>query len=141
YSIEVVANQLEGKQVFLIDKLLDQTVELTDGGSYSFSVSQKGQNTNRFSLKFVDQISTGEIGKSTTDDFHYYVEDNNIFVLVEEEWIGFSYRIHDINGRTITSAKLFSSGFVNLGEYSTGVYFIEITDRNNVVKIEKIAVY
>ena len=142
YSIEMVTNRLEGKQVFLIDKELNRMEDITHGGTYNFAVAQKGQNVNRFSLKFVDHVSTRDFGNSSQDDFQYYVDNKNVFVMVQEAWIGFSYRLLDINGRIINSQKLNGSGFVNLGEYSTGIYIIEITNKNQEsIKIEKIAVY
>ncbi|MDR2839656.1 MAG: T9SS type A sorting domain-containing protein, partial [Paludibacter sp.] len=121
--------------ILLRDNVSGDLTDLTVGESYTFT-SAETNNAQRFSLQFVSN-TTGFDHHEPTAAFAYVDDKNHIVALgVVDNKI----TLYDALGRTVTDQYANSDRWTYEHSLTAGVYLLKITDKNNVVKTNKLII-
>jgi len=122
-----------GQNVYLKDKLLNQTVNLSNG-DYTFQ-SANGTDLTRFEIVFKEDAVLGT-NSGTKSDFEVY-RDGPDYVINSSKTLG-KIEVYDAVGRLIHSQKTNDKNVrLDSTVFPNGVYIIKIENSGNV-KIKKI---
>lgn len=121
---------LEEYDVFIIDRLLNTTHNISKDGPYVFNVFKQSKQQDRFFMRFgyseeenfveeVDLYSNGDI---------VYVSSNSKNTEIQE------FKMYDVSGRMVLDLYpgVFENYEVDIRNYPRGVYFVRVTANNKV---------
>ena len=128
FSIELTADYTENGTVFLIDKDMDITTNLTEVGSYSFDVAVTGSNESRFVLKFSGEMV--DVENIQTTPIKVFTDEKTIIVDVpvsKENQI--EYKLVDVSGRLLNNGYLTTGARNTIDVATAGVYMLVISNK------------
>lgn len=121
---------LDDYDVFIIDRLLNTTHNISKDGPYRFNVFKQSKQQDRFFMRFgyaeeegfveeVDLYSNGDI---------VYVSSNSKNTEIQE------FKMYDVSGRMVLDLYpgVFENYEVDIRNYPRGVYFVRVTANNKV---------
>ncbi|MCD9853450.1 YDG domain-containing protein [Epilithonimonas sp. JDS] len=117
-----------GQNIYLKDKLLNQTINLTNG-DYTFQ-SVNGTDLTRFEIVFKENAVLGT-DSSTKSDFEVY-RDGTDYVINSSKILG-RIDVYDVTGRLVISKKSTDRNFrLDSAMLSNGVYIIKAENSGDV---------
>jgi len=121
---------LDDYDVFIIDRLLNTTHNISQDGPYRFNVFKQNKQQDRFFMRFgyteesgfveeVDLYSNGDI---------VFVNSNSKNTEIQE------FKMYDVSGRMVLDLYpgVFENYEVDIRNYPRGVYFVRVTANNKV---------
>lgn len=123
---------LEEYDVFIVDRVLNTTHNISKSGPYKCNIFQPGKQQDRFFMKFGH---AGEDGFVETVDLYsngdfIYVHSNSLNTEIQE------MSIYDVTGRLITNVKpnAFQSYQYDIRNFKRGVYFVTVQANGKIYK-------
>jgi hypothetical protein len=119
-----------GVSVYLIDKLENTTIELTEKASYTFFTDVTTNNTSRFELVFTKE--TAGIGETSGNSTYVFANGQSIFINAPFNG-DVIILINDITGRVLHKDEIqLVEGLnsIHPGNVQTGIYFITLVSKN-----------
>lgn len=117
-----------GQNVYLKDKLLNKTVNLTSG-DYTFT-AVKGTDATRFEIIYKDDVVLGT-DTATKSDFTVY-KDGSDYVIKSSKILG-KVEVYDTAGRMVVSKKTTENNIrLNAATLTNGVYIIKAENSGDV---------
>jgi len=130
FELSSQSSNLEDYDVFIIDRLLNTTHNISKDGPYLFNVFKQSKQQDRFFMRFgyaeengfveeVDLYSNGDI---------VYVNSNSKNTEIQE------FKMYDVSGRMVLDLYpgVFENYEVDIRNYPRGVYFVRVTANNKV---------
>lgn len=125
-----VANvtDINGRQLYLFDKLLDKSIVLEQGAEYRFTVSRnkETQGDNRFELRTMPVKGNGDLQMAL------YPNPSSDIVKVSytaDENAGAMLRVIDITGNCVATVEISAgsnTASIDMSRYPSGIYMVEL---------------
>ncbi len=138
-GIDHLEGKLKTKDIFLYDRLLQKTHNLQID-DYEFSIENKGNFNNRFSLNFNNTVLGLDEIKSIDEKIIIKNENRFFTIKTSENSIISSIRIFDILGRSIKQIDVNNKEvLINNNNFNTsGIFIIYVKLNNSKILIQKI---
>ncbi len=134
YQIKVTneENIFSQFDVMLEDKYSDETVNLAELASYSFTATETGKVYDRFAIHFIEKsVSTDVEEVSLASETSIYSYQKTIYISGENIVDG-RYEVYDTNGRLILNGRLNST--LNTVETAlSGIFIVKVIDESRTL--------
>lgn len=143
YSLTLNDSNLEGVDVFLIDNLTEDIIDLKSVAEYTFSVDKTGTDVSRLALRFVGSLTTqlpNNPGLDTSENLKVFSQDKRIFYEVGEGLVGSVVSVFDSYGRLLHNDILNGSGRNSYEVFYPGVYLIKVSREGHIGVSQKVVV-
>ena len=143
YSLTLNDSNLEGVDVFLIDNLTEDIIDLKSVAEYTFSVDKTGTDVSRLALRFVGSLTTqlpNNPGLDTSENLKVFSQDKRIFYEVGEGLVGSVVSVFDSSGRLLHNDILNGSGRSSYEVFYPGVYLIKVSREGHIGVSQKVVV-
>ncbi|HHU58154.1 MAG TPA: T9SS type A sorting domain-containing protein, partial [Bacteroidales bacterium] len=143
YSLTLNDSNLEGVDVFLIDNLTEDIIDLKSVAEYTFSVDKTGTDVSRLALRFVGSLTTqlpNNPGLDTSENLKVFSQDKRIFYEVGEGLVGSVVSVFDSYGRLLHNDILNGSGRSSYEVFYPGVYLIKVSREGHIGVSQKVVV-
>lgn len=132
FSLSKRSINLDEYDVFVVDRVLNTTHNLSKNGAYKCNIFKPGKQQDRFFLKF---------GHSEPDGFEEKLDlfSNGDFIFVNSNSSNTEIQemiIYDVTGRQITKVLpgVFQTYEYDMRNFPRGVYFVEVTANGKIYK-------
>lgn len=139
YKIQLTKNLLPGYKIILMDITKGQQVDITEGGTYDFSITSAGSNISRFKLMLIQQ-STATNKLSDKESVTIFVKDGTLFVEINRSEGLSNFNLYDLNGRFLRRGKLMKGELNRIEGMEKGVYILEIINGNDSSTNHKVVI-
>lgn len=143
YSLTLNDSNLEGVDVFLIDNLTEDIIDLKSVAEYTFSVDKTGTDVSRLALRFVGSLTTqlpNNPGLDTSENLKVFSQDKRIFYEVGEGLVGSVVSVFDSSGRLLHNEILKGLGRNSYEVFYPGVYLIKVSREGHIGVSQKVVV-
>ncbi len=117
--------QLSNIKATLYDIVADQTVDLTEAGSYTFQTTASGRFNDRFLINFGQRVITGLDNETTVP---FFVSTQSGKIVIDGLTKNSAIQLMDATGRMISSQTVHTNS-VTIGVPSSGLYLLNVNDK------------
>lgn len=136
---DVQGENIENVDVYLVDRLLNMTHNLSERG-YTF-ISRSAVNNDRFELLFEERsvLSTDNVNELSSSLSVFPNPTQGVVKIVSRDVLDANVTVLDVNNRVVLAPTTMtgSSLDLDLSSISSGVYFIQIQTTDNT-SIERV---